>query len=395
MKILSVFGTRPEAIKMAPVVKKLQETFLKSEIKICVTGQHREMLDSVLNDFKIKADYDLDIMSKNQDLFDVTSNVLLGMKKILELSQPDIILVHGDTSTSFASALAAFYKGTPVGHIEAGLRTYNFRNPWPEEFNRRAIASLANFHYAPTEASKKNLLDEKISNKKIVVTGNTVIDALYMALDYLESSNDLKIKVEDELNQRKLDTAVIQNWINKTRKLVLITGHRRESFGSGFNNICQAILELSSQNPEVDFLYPVHLNPNVRDAIKNVFGKDVFKNGKKNKNVYFCDPLSYFPFIYMMKLSHIVMTDSGGIQEEAPSLSKPVVLLRETTERPEAVAAGTVKIVGTDKSKIKKTVQELLDDIKVYKKMSLSLNPYGDGHASERIVQHLKCLAKK
>lgn len=379
-KVLLVFGTRPEAIKMCPLVialKKHPEAFVT---EVCVTGQHREMLDQVLKIFGVVPDYDLDIMQQGQDLYDVTSKVLMGMREVLKASKPDVVLVHGDTTTSMAAALAAFYQQIPVGHVEAGLRTHNIYSPWPEEMNRQITGRIASFNFAPTALSKQNLIAEDVPEEKIVVTGNTVIDALQMIVAKMDSD----VAMEDQL-QRKLKTIGYDaGRLMEGRKLVLITGHRRENFGEGFINICLAIKELSQQYPEVDFVYPMHLNPNVRRPIHEVFGERLMDLG----NVFFIEPLEYLEFVFLMKKSTIVLTDSGGIQEEAPGLGKPVLVMRDTTERPEAVDAGTVKLVGTDKKAIIEGVSLLLDDAAVYQSMSQAVNPYGDGKACERIVDY-------
>ncbi len=406
-KILLVFGTRPEAIKMAPLVKALQQNN-SFETIVCVTGQHREMLDQVLQIFEIKPDYDLAIMKPGQDLYDVTSRVLLGMRDVLKEVSPDLVLVHGDTSTSTTAALAAFYQQIPVGHIEAGLRTHNIYSPWPEEMNRQLTGRLATLHFSPTQLSKQNLLKEDISEDKIHITGNTVIDALYWVIDKMKTDASLENSITQKLINFGLPTDKIKAWAKQqnnnssfppptgeleraSRKLVLITGHRRENFGQGFINICEAIKELSGKYPEVDFVYPMHLNPNVRNAISQVFGTAVIANEVKQsvKNTYFIEPLDYLPFVHLMSSSYLVLTDSGGIQEEAPGLGKPVLVMRDTTERPEALDAGTVKLVGTDKEKIITEVGRLLDDAEHYKIMSQANNPYGDGNACERIIEFI------
>ncbi|MFA8434225.1 MAG: non-hydrolyzing UDP-N-acetylglucosamine 2-epimerase [Marinifilaceae bacterium] len=406
-KILLVFGTRPEAIKMAPLVKEFQKHSDVCETIVCVTAQHREMLDQVLDLFQIAPDYDLNLMKKGQDLYDVTSRVLLGMRDVLLKAKPDLVLVHGDTTTSTSAALAAFYQQIPVGHVEAGLRTHNLYSPWPEEANRQLTGRLANYHFAPTEISKMNLLKEGVSENRIFVTGNTVIDALYNVLNQIKERSDLKVQVELKLLASGLKKEVIEYYmmrqlhpfntsemlqeddlvsLNDNRKLVLITGHRRENFGDGFLNICCAIKDLAINNPEVDFIYPMHLNPNVRKPIKEVFG---FSQNKIINNVYFIEPLEYLPFVYLMSQSYLVLTDSGGIQEEAPGLGKPVLVMRDTTERPEAVSAGTVKLVGTDKSVIFNEVSALLTDQSYYNTIAKASNPYGDGKACSRITQRL------
>lgn len=380
--IMLVFGTRPEAIKMCPLVKCLQDSSDIFETIVCVTGQHREMLDQVLQIFNIKPDYDLNIMKQGQDLYDVTSRVLLGMRKILQDVKPDVVLVHGDTTTSTAAALAAFYQQIPVGHVEAGLRTYNIYSPWPEEMNRQITGRIATFNFAPTPLSKENLLREAVDEQKIIVTGNTVIDALHMVVDKLKTDEALAKERVKILAQAGYDVSRL----NEGRKLVLITGHRRENFGDGFIRMVTAMKDLSEKYPEVDFVYPMHLNPNVRQSIHKVFGDDL----SVSPNFFFIEPLQYLEFVYLMEKSHIVLTDSGGIQEEAPGLGKPVLVMRDTTERPEAVTAGTVKLVGTDYDKIVHEASVLLEDSIAYEKMSKAVNPYGDGHACERIVNFLK-----
>ena len=375
-KIMLVFGTRPEAIKMAPLVKEFQKFPNQFETIVCVTGQHREMLDKVLNLFKIKPEYDLNIMQHGQDLYEITSRVLIGMRDILKQAAPDVVLVHGDTSTSTATALAAFYQQVPVGHVEAGLRTHNIYSPWPEEINRQLTGRLASYHFSPTALSKQNLLSEGVSENKIVVTGNTVIDALYMVIDKIKADKNLSLKL---LNHIKSKGYNIER-LNTNRRFVLITGHRRENFGEGFINICKAIKTLSENFPEIDFVYPMHLNPNVRKPIKEVFGKDIVSN------IFFIEPLEYLSFVYLLDKSSIVLTDSGGIQEEAPGLGKPVLVMRITTERPEALDAGTVKLVGTDYDKIVLEISKLLEDTNYYNIMSKAINPYGDGKACKRII---------
>ena len=376
-KIMLVFGTRPEAIKMAPLVKEFQKYPETFQTIVCVTGQHREMLDQVLHLFGIKPDYDLNIMKQGQDLYDVTSRVLLGMRDVLKEANPDVVLVHGDTTTSTASALAAFYQQIPVGHVEAGLRTHDIYSPWPEEMNRLITGRIATYHFSPTALSKQNLLDEGINEEAITVTGNTVIDALYMVVDKIKSDKQLGEELETLLRESGYDV----NRLNGTRKLVLITGHRRENFGEGFISMCRAIKALTEKYPNVDFVYPMHLNPNVRKPIHEVFGEDL----SDLDNMFFIEPLEYLSFVYLMEKSTIVLTDSGGIQEEAPGLGKPVLVMRDTTERPEALEAGTVKLVGTDYDKIVNEVSTLLDDMDYYDRMSKAVNPYGDGLACERI----------
>ena len=380
-KILLVFGTRPEAIKMAPLIKEMQKHSSKIRTLVCVTGQHREMLDQVLNIFNIVPDYDLNIMKKGQDLYDITSKILLGMRDVLDECNPDIVLVHGDTTTSTAAALSAFYKQIPVGHVEAGLRTYNIYSPWPEEMNRQITGRIATFHFAPTPLSRENLLKENVENHKIVITGNTVIDALYWVINKIKSNNELSRNLDSILLKAGYDV----NRLINGRTLVLITGHRRENFGEGFKNICRAIKALTCKYQNVDFVYPMHLNPNVRNPIHAVFGKDLTDLG----NMFFIEPLEYLSFLYLMEKSSIVLTDSGGIQEEAPSLGKPVLVMRDTTERPEALDAGTVKLVGTDYDRIISEVSKLLDIPEEYEKMSKAVNPYGDGMACKRIVNWL------
>ncbi len=384
-KIMLVFGTRPEAIKMAPLVKELQKHPDKFQTIITVTAQHREMLDQVLHLFEIAPDYDLNIMKQGQDLYDITSNVLLGMRNILKETKPDIVLVHGDTSTSTATALATFYAQIPVGHVEAGLRTNDIYSPWPEEMNRRITGRLATIHFSPTQLSKNNLLKEKTPEANIYITGNTVIDALYMAIKRIKETPGIQNKIQKELNTAGIPQDKLSSWESNERKMVLITGHRRENFGGGFIDICNAIKDLAGKYPETDFLYPMHLNPNVRNAIKKVFGEVE----DDNDNKLFIEPLEYLPFIYLMNYCKIVLTDSGGIQEEAPGLGKPVLVMRNTTERPEALEAGTVKLVGTNRELIIKEVTKLLENQEYYNKMSKANNPYGDGLACERIVKEL------
>ena len=381
-KVMLVFGTRPEAIKMAPLVKKFQEYPNDFDTIVCVTGQHREMLDQVLNIFDITPDYDLNIMKQGQDLYDVTARVLTGMRDVLKETQPDVVLVHGDTTTSTAAALASFYQQIAVGHVEAGLRTHNIYSPWPEEMNRQITGRIATYHFAPTPLSKQNLLTEAVKESDISVTGNTVIDALYMVVDKIKNDKAL----DSELNALLVKAGYDVNRLDGGKKLVLITGHRRENFGDGFINMCSAIKTLTEKYPEVDFVYPMHLNPNVRKPIHEVFGEDL----SNLDNMFFIEPLEYLSFVYLMEKSTIVLTDSGGIQEEAPGLGKPVLVMRDTTERPEALEAGTVKLVGTNYDKIVKDVSTLLDDEDYYNKMSKAVNPYGDGLACERIVNTLK-----
>ena len=380
-KVLLVFGTRPEAIKMAPLVMELQKQKERIETVVCVTGQHREMLDQVLEIFDIKPDYDLNIMKRGQDLYDVTARVLTGMREVLKEIKPDIVLVHGDTTTSTAAALAAFYQQIPVGHVEAGLRTHNIYSPWPEEMNRLLTGRLATYHFSPTPLSRNNLIKESINDRNIIVTGNTVIDALYWVVDKIKNNKELDNELESVLSKAGYDV----NRLDNGKKLVLITGHRRENFGDGFINMCTAIKDLTIKHPNVDFVYPMHLNPNVRKPIHEVFGEDL----SGLKNMFFIEPLEYLSFVYLMEKSSIVLTDSGGIQEEAPGLGKPVLVMRDTTERPEALNAGTVKLVGTDYNKIVNEVPSLIDDKAAYEKMSKAVNPYGDGLACGRIVNAL------
>lgn len=380
-KVMLVFGTRPEAIKMAPLVKCLQQRDNEFETIVCVTGQHREMLDQVLKIFDIKPNYDLNIMKSGQDLYDVTSRVLLGMRDVLSKVKPNIVLVHGDTTTSTATALAAFYQQIPVGHVEAGLRTHNIYSPWPEEMNRQITGRIASLDFAPTPLSRQNLLDEGVSVDNIFVTGNTVIDALHIVVDKIKTDSHLSKTLTDNLKTQGYDV----HRLDEGRKLVLITGHRRENFGDGFLNICKAIKHLSEKYQDVDFVYPMHLNPNVRKPIHAIFGEHLYNLG----NLFFIEPLEYLDFVFLMEKSTIVLTDSGGIQEEAPGLGKPVLVMRDTTERPEALDAGTVKLVGTDYNKIVDNVSLLIDDEKEYEIMSRANNPYGDGKASQRIAEVL------
>ncbi len=379
-----VFGTRPEAIKMAPLVQEFRKHPDQYETLVCVTGQHREMLDQVLNIFGIVPDYDLNIMKPGQDLYDVTARILSGMRDVLSEAKPEIVLVHGDTTTSMAVALAAFYRQIPVGHVEAGLRTHNIYSPWPEEMNRQITGRIATHHFSPTPLSRENLLREGIDKSRILVTGNTVIDALYAVVNKIKNDVPLQLSLGEELKAAGYDTGRLA--AEEGRHLVLITGHRRENFGDGFLHICQAIKTLSEKYPNVDFVYPMHLNPNVRKPIKEVFGEN------RQSNLFFIEPLEYLSFVYLMEKSHIVLTDSGGIQEEAPGLGKPVLVMRDTTERPEALEAGTVKLVGTDYDKIVSEVSSLLDDTECYKRMSQAVNPYGDGKACERIVEYIGAL---
>ena len=367
---------------MAPLVKEFQKYPEEFETIVCVTGQHREMLDQVLHIFDIRPDYDLNIMKQGQDLYDVTARVLTGMRDVLKETHPDAVLVHGDTTTSTAAALAAFYQQIPVGHVEAGLRTHNIYSPWPEEMNRQITGRIATYDFAPTPLSRENLLKENVSEDKIPVTGNTVIDALYWVVDKIKSDKNLDSELEGILKSAGYDV----NRLTGGKKLVLITGHRRENFGDGFIHMCTAIKDLTHKYPDVDFVYPMHLNPNVRKPIHEVFGEDLSHLG----NMFFIEPLEYLSFVYLMEKSTIVLTDSGGIQEEAPGLGKPVLVMRDTTERPEALDAGTVKLVGTDYGKIVGEVSVLLDDPEAYRKMSQAVNPYGDGKACGRIVLQFK-----
>ena len=373
-KILLVFGTRPEAIKMAPLVKALQKDTEHFETRVCVTAQHRQMLDQVLEVFGITPEYDLNIMAPNQDLYDITAKVLLGLREVLKDFRPDTVLVHGDTTTSMAASLAAFYMQIPVGHVEAGLRTYNMLSPWPEEMNRQVTDRICTYYFAPTEQSRANLLQENIDAKKIFITGNTVIDALLMAVDIISTTAGVKEKMAKELQEKGYTVG--------DREYILVTGHRRENFGDGFLHICKAIKELAALHPEMDIVYPVHLNPNVQ--------KPVYELLSSLSNVYLISPLDYLPFIYAMQHSTLLLTDSGGVQEEAPSLGKPVLVMRDTTERPEAVEAGTVKLVGTNAEAIVSNVTALLLDKEMYKRISETHNPYGDGQACERIIAALR-----
>ena len=373
-KILIVFGTRPEAIKMAPLVKEFEKHTDDFEMKVCVTAQHREMLDQVLKLFEIVPSYDLNIMKAGQDLYDISAKVLLGMRDVLNDFNPDVVLVHGDTTTTIATTLAAFYQKIEVGHVEAGLRTGNIYSPWPEEANRLLTTQITKYHFAPTQTNKQNLLKEHIAENNIIVTGNTVIDTLFLILEKINSDENLRNSIKDQI--------IVKGYEVSDRKLVLVTGHRRENFGDGFLNICSALKELAKEHRDVDFVYPVHLNPNVQKPVIEILtGID---------NVYLIEPLDYLPFVFLLNQSYLVLTDSGGVQEEAPSLGKPVVVMRDTTERPEAVEAGTVVLVGTDKENIKENVTRLLTNETYYKKMSYAHNPYGDGNASQKIVNYLK-----
>ena len=374
-KILIVFGTRPEAIKMAPLVKEFKKHADSFETKVCVTAQHREMLDQVLELFDIIPDYDLDIMKPGQDLYDVTSNVLLGMKEVLTDFKPDVVFVHGDTSTTFAASLAAFYQQIKVAHIEAGLRTGDIYSPWPEEANRQLTTQITAYHFAPTQTSKENLLKENVNEAAIEVTGNTVIDALFLALDKIKNSKELQNEIHQSL-------ITIHYSPQDNRKIILVTGHRRENHGQGFINICTALKEIALANPTIDIVYPVHLNPNVQKPVKALLS-DV-------TNIHLIEPLQYEQFIYMMDRSYFIITDSGGVQEEAPSLGKPVLVMRDTTERPEALDAGTVKLVGTNTALIIKEAQTLIDNEEAYEHMSKASNPYGDGNACEKVIEFLK-----
>ena len=405
-RVLLVFGTRPEAIKMCPLVKEFQKHPGLFETVVCVTGQHREMLDQVLQIFDVKPDFDLNIMKQGQDLYDVTARVLVGMRDILDTVNPDVVLVHGDTTTSMAAAMAAFYRQIPVGHVEAGLRTHNLYSPWPEEMNRQVTGRIAEYDFAPTPLSRQNLLDEGVLEDKITVTGNTVIDALHMVVKRIKDDSELSGKLAQNLFEagydvRRLDSFTDQELVRndtrlsfraERRNLVLITGHRRENFGEGFISMCTAIRDLARKYPEVDFVYPMHLNPNVRKPIREVFGEEIPGQARNDvgKNLFFIEPLDYLDFVYLMSRSYIVLTDSGGIQEEAPGLGKPVLVMRDTTERPEALDAGTVRLVGTDYDKIVNEVSALLDDRNHYEAMSHAVNPYGDGKACPRIVEMLK-----
>ena len=371
VKVLIVFGTRPEAIKIAPVVRALSD---KLNVKVCVTAQHREMLDQVLDVFDITPDYDLDIMRQGQDLFDLTSNVLNGMKQVLTKDRPDVVLVHGDTTTTMATTMAAFYLQIPVGHIEAGLRTYNLKSPFPEEFNRQLTTRIAQFHFAPTQNARQNLLNEQIDDNQIYVTGNTVIDALLLIVEKARLTNFSDVILEN--------MPFLQGEMKSASRIILVTGHRRENFGQGFEEICQALRDIAINNPNVQIVYPVHLNPNVREPVNRILSSI--------NNVYLVEPMEYLFFIKLMDISYLILTDSGGIQEEAPSLGKPVLVMRNTTERPEAVDAGTVKLVGTDKNKIVKMVNQLLMDKDEYQKMSKAHNPYGEGFASQAICKALE-----
>ena len=402
-KVLLVFGTRPEAIKMCPLVKEFQKYPQDFETVVCVTGQHREMLDQVLEIFGVKPDYDLNIMKQGQDLYDVTARVLTGMRDVLDTVKPDVVLVHGDTTTSMAAAMAAFYRQIPVGHVEAGLRTHNLYSPWPEEMNRQVTGRIAEYDFAPTPLSRQNLLDEGVPAERITVTGNTVIDALHwvvenvLAKGYVPKDPSVAALLQDDKRSLLQDGKCHSERSEESRRLVLITGHRRENFGEGFISMCTAIRDLARKYSEVDFVYPMHLNPNVRKAVKEVFGEMADQVGHDGNvipgstgNLHFIEPLDYLDFVYLMSRSYIVLTDSGGIQEEAPGLGKPVLVMRDTTERPEALEAGTVKLVGTDYDRIITEVSRLLDEPAAYDAMSHAVNPYGDGKACPRIVEKLK-----
>jgi len=374
-KILIVFGTRPEAIKMAPLVKEFKKNSDIFQTQVCVTAQHREMLDQVLNLFEIKPDYDLNIMKKNQDLYNITSSVLLKMKEVLESFKPDIVFVHGDTTTTFATSLAAYYQKISVAHIEAGLRTGNIYSPWPEEANRKLASCITKYHFTPTLMSKQNLLNENINEQDIVITGNTVIDALFLVLEKIKKNTKLEEQIDTMLQKQNLK-------LMDNRKIILVTGHRRENFGEGFINICEALKEIALKHKNIDIIYPVHLNPNVRKPVNKILSNI--------DNIYLIEPLEYEPFVYLMNKSSIILTDSGGIQEEAPSLGKPVLVMRDTTERPEAIESGTVKLVGTKKERIVKELTSLLDSDEIYISMSKSVNPYGDGKSCSKIVEFFK-----
>jgi len=382
LKVMTIFGTRPEAVKLAPVIKKLEEYKDQFESVICVTAQHRQMLDQVLELFDIKTDYDLNVMKPNQSLFELTSNVLLNLKPILEKENPDIILVQGDTTTVFAASLAAFYLKIKVGHVEAGLRTFNKYSPFPEEINRKITTCIADYHFAPTETSKTNLINENIPESDTYITGNTVIDALFLTVEKLK-----KDELANSFSEKVKRISDLMDKINpeNNKKVILMTGHRRENFGKGFENICEAIKEIA-KNDNVEIIYPVHLNPNVQEPVMRIIGG--------LSNIHLIEPLDYEPFVYLMSKSYIILTDSGGVQEEAPSLGKPVLVMRDTTERPEAVIAGTVKLVGTDKDLLIEETNKLLTDSQAYKNMSMAHNPYGDGKASQRIIDTLLKIKK-
>ena len=375
--IMLVFGTRPEAIKMAPLVKEFQKYPEKYKTVVCVTGQHREMLDQVLSLFEITPDFDLNIMKQGQDLYDVTSRILLGMREVLQQCKPDMLLVHGDTATSTAAAMGAFYAQIPVGHVEAGLRTYDIYSPWPEEMNRQITGRISTLHFSPTNVSRQNLLNEATKDENIVVTGNTVIDALHMVVNKIKSDSSLEAQLIARIGEMGYDV----NRLNEGRRLVLITGHRRENFGDGFLNICNALKDLAQKYPDIDFLYPMHLNPNVRKPIKEVF------DGMENGNMFFIEPVEYLYFVYLMTRSYLILTDSGGIQEAAPSLGKPVLVMREVPERPEALDAGTIRLVGTNRQLIVDEASKFIDDAEYYAENERIANPYGDGTACIKILQ--------
>jgi len=373
LKVLSVFGTRPEAIKMAPVIKELERHPSSFTSVVCVTAQHRQMLDQVLSLFDIIPDYDLDIMKPGQDLFDLTCNVLQGLKPVLEHERPDIVLVHGDTTTTLATALASYYHRIPVGHVEAGLRTHNKYSPFPEEINRKVTGALTDLHFAPTGTARHNLLHEGVVENAIHVTGNTVVDALLAVTDKINTDLNIRTQLDESFS-----------FLNQSKRLILVTGHRRENFGEGFENICHALADIAEQRPEIEIVYPVHLNPKVQEPVNRILG------GVKHKNIHLIEPLDYLPFVYLMNRAYFIITDSGGIQEEAPSLGKPVLVMRDTTERPEAIEAGTVKLVGTNREKIVQNAINLLDNSSQYHAMSIAHNPYGDGDAAARIISILR-----
>ena len=375
IKVMSIFGTRPEAIKMAPVVKKLEEQPDIFKSVVCVTAQHRQMLDQVLSLFEITSDYDLNVMKPGQDLFDVTCNVLTGLKSVLAAEKPDIVLVHGDTTTTMTAALAAYYCKIRVGHVEAGLRTHNKFSPFPEEINRTVTGRLADIHFAPTEAARQNLLHEGVLDSGIFVTGNTVVDALLSAVERIRNSNAIREQLDKQFS-----------FLDVTKRLILVTGHRRENFGEGFEHICRALIDIAAQHPDVEILYPVHLNPNVQEPVQRILGESDLKN------IHIIEPVDYLPFVYLMDRSYLIITDSGGVQEEAPSLGKPVLVMRETTERPEAVEAGVVKLVGTNRQEIVQTANILIEDSVEYQKMSMAHNPYGDGRSAERITRNIQLV---
>jgi UDP-N-acetylglucosamine 2-epimerase (non-hydrolysing) len=377
LKILTVFGTRPEAIKMAPVIKELKSRPDQFETLVCVTAQHRRMLDQVLELFRIEPDYDLDVMKPEQDLFDVSCGVLQGLKVVLAGEKPDMVLVHGDTTTTMAATIASYYNRIPVGHVEAGLRTGNRYSPFPEEINRRVTGAIASLHFAPTDAARDNLLREGGGASSIFVTGNTVVDALFSVIELFERDEHLRTRLESEFS-----------FLDKRKRLVLVTGHRRENFGAGFENICRALVEIASTRSDLEILYPVHLNPNVQEPVRRILGE------AGQANIHLMEPVDYLPFVYLMNRSHIIITDSGGVQEEAPSLGKPVLVMRDTTERPEAVTAGTVRLVGTDRGRIVSEALLLIDDREAYERMSRAHNPYGDGQAAKRIADILRTAGK-